>query len=97
MTNIDTQAAALGAKEAIDEYILAGTPEMWKVQAPNPKCLATYACAMAAVHRVSRGTLGWGGPGVYELYLIEGASQAQDWTKMDDATVECVFSRSLGD
>ena len=81
---------ATGAKLEIDEYVAAGAPETWTVFAPNPDCLAMDMCAMAAVHRVARGPLAWTGPGRYDLVLRAGASQAQDWTKLDDAVVEAV-------
>jgi hypothetical protein len=86
------RARATGAKFEIDNYIAAGAPEVWTVFAPNPDCLAMEMCAMAAVHRVARGPLNWTEPGHYDLVLREGASQAQDWTKLDDAVVEAVPS-----
>ena len=89
---METRARATGVKLEIDDYIAAGAPETWTVHAPNPNCLAMQMCAMAAVHRVARGPLAWTGPGKYDLVLCVGASQAQDWTKLDDAVVEAVRS-----
>lgn len=84
----EMRTQAMGVKLEIDEYLRAGAPESWEVESANPGCLAMQMCAMAAVHRVARGPLAWNGPGRYILTLREGASQAQDWTKLDDAVIE---------
>lgn len=84
----EARIRASGVKLEIDEYVASGAPETWTVDSPNPVCLAMQMCAMAAVHRVPRGPLAWDGPGRYILSLREGASQAQDWTKLDDALVK---------
>lgn len=86
----EARVRATGVKLEIDDYIMAGAPETWTVFASNPDCLAMQMCAMAAVHRVARGPLAWTGPGHYDLVLRVGASQVQDWTKLDDAVVESV-------
>lgn len=90
MMTDDPRIRRLELKVEATEYIEAGLPEAWEVEASNPICLAIQMSAMAAMHLVPRGPLAWEGPGKYRLTLEMGASQSTDWDKLDDCRVTAV-------
>lgn len=86
---------AAGALEALTEVIrnLEDPEQGLEVKCITPEDLALIAGMFAAVHSApGRPSIveTWKGPGFYRISLCCGASQSQDYDKLDDLWVEVV-------
>lgn len=80
---------AANAIEALGDVVRNAFDDTYKVKCVVPEDLAMAMGMYAAYHMSSRCLLdeAWNGPGFYEIWNDIGASQAQDWTKLDDSVV----------
>ena len=84
---------AAGALEALTEVVrnLEDPEQGLEVKCITPEDLALLAGMFAAVHSApGRPSIveTWRGPGFYRISLCCGASQSQDYDKLDDLWVE---------
>lgn len=78
------------AIEALGDVVRNASNDTYQVKCVVPEDLAMAMGMYAAYHMApGRCPLGptWTGPGFYEIWNDIGASQAQDWTKLDDSVV----------